>query len=104
MKSPGNGNYISKYKRLCPSHLEILKKITDYLNKNTILFYRVHNICRSKMLDNNSSKDGREKWNYIVRIYIVCEMYYYLKVNCDKFKMYILNLRTPIKNKTNRSS
>lgn len=56
------------------------------------------------MLGNNSSKDGRGKWNYILRIYVICEMYYYLKVSCDKLKMYILNLRKAIKKKTNRYS
>lgn len=34
----------------------------------------------------------------VVRFYIVCEVVsYYLKVNCDKFKIYTINPRTATK-------
>lgn len=57
---------------------------------------------QSKIHD-SYAKDGREKMKIYCYVfskdsYILCEvLQYYLKVECDKSKMYIRNLRRTIK-------
>lgn len=61
----------------------------------------VFDIYKSKMNGNNTQKMRGKKWKHTFVTYGFCSLrdvkYYYLKVDYDKLKMYIANLRKIIK-------
>ena len=59
------------------------------------MWHGVYMIYRNKMNDNNSAKIEKGKLQYgVLRCYIICEVvYYYLKAECDKLKIYVTNTR-----------
>lgn len=55
----------------------------------------------NKVYDSNSTKPGGEKLKYtIIRPYTIYEVLYYLKVDCDKLKMYTIHYKSTTKTTT----